>query len=320
MILNPFFLMLFIYFLANTYALINLLRDGGFNAYGRFYSLEVDSILYSYFLQVSFWLLISFFYFLFIKKMHPVKLLGDKYAWFLIVITIMFFVFNLYTGAGKAGSGFSFNSANYFNYLFVALQPDVLFLLLAPFLRSKKLFFVVSATFFISLLSRGWMGSVILIFIVFLIRFYPVRINLKSCVILFFSGSLIVLLLPLLDALKWGMRLGLPITDVFSNLFTRGYFSVFAIVFDSIVDRFQNLKYVSLVFESSSVLRDKLFQGEFGWFYQNGIINSIYCKFSECSPDINIYFAGYLVGDTGLSWNVDVGLSGWAGILGVYSP
>jgi hypothetical protein len=119
--------------------------------------------------------------------------------------------------------------------------------------------------------------------------------------------------------MKWGMRTGSSVHQVLLNLLEADYWSLLYVVLESVILRFQNLNYVAYTFQNRDFFIDKLFQGEFSWFFQNGIFNSIYCKLATCSTDINIFVAETIYGESGLSWNVDPGVSGWFFILGFYS-
>ncbi|MGL6355913.1 oligosaccharide repeat unit polymerase [Aeromonas veronii] len=257
-------------------------------------------------------------YKVFAKKGNSGVCFNNKYGYYLLFITAAFFCFNQVTGAGLAGSGYSFEGGSILNILFVLLQPDLLFFLIAPFLRSKRLFHIVSSVYCVSLLSRGWMGSIFLLFIVYLVRFYPVKITTRRFFYLAVLGFSIVMALPLLDGLKWGMRSGMSLLEVFNNVFNSNYFDLLGIVLDSIVRRFQNINYAAYVLQNSDYFHDSLLQGDFLWFYQDGMLNSVHCKFSSCVVDFNIFSAEKIYGESGLTWNIDPGLTGWISFLYQY--
>lgn len=318
--LNPFFILFFIYFSANTYKLINVLFDGGFQFLGGYYEVGPEVALIGYGLQVFSLLFVLMAYVFFCNRYVLERDLGRSWGVFLIAVTVAFFVFNQVTGAGRAGAGFSFDGGSYLNYFFVFLQPDVWFFLIAPFLRSNRIFLIAILIYLISLFSRGWMGSVLLVAIVWLIRYYPIRIDFKTFWKWFSFCVLVVALLPVLDAFKWGYRLGVPTTEILSELFDRNYFSVLGVVFESVVDRFSNLHMVIISLEKSAYIFDRVLGGEVRWFYQNGILNAAYCKFYQCGTDLNTYYAELLTGQVNLSWNLDTGLSGWLAVLGIFFP
>ena len=319
MILNPFFLLLLIYLIANTFAFFKLINLGGFNVFGYFWSVPIEISIISYMLQILFLLIIYVFYKLNFTRNYKVFYVTPVWGYILLFITTSFFIFNQITGAGKAGSGFSFEGNNLLNIIFVLLQPDLLFLLLTPFIKSKRLFWILVIINFLSLISRGWMGSVLLILIVYLIREYPVKMNFRNTILFILVFLLIFFSLPLLDALKWGFRLNLTLDEIILDLLEVNYFETLYIVLESVISRFQNLYYVAYIFQNKQFYFESLLSGQMSWFYQNGIINSIYCKFATCSMDINLYVASNMVNDYTITWNIDSGSSGWVSVLNIYS-
>lgn len=320
MTLNPFIILAAIYWAANTYALALALSNGGFYAFGNFFHIEPYSFVLAYSLQLISLFFIFSSYFIAHNTYHRHPTLDNGYGYFLLFATAAFFIFNQTTGASRAGTGFSFEGSNYANYVFVLLQPDLLFLLIAPFVRSNKLFFTVATLLFVSLILRGWMGSVLLIGCAFLARFYPVKINLKKSFLFILLAATLFASLPFLDALKWGMRSNIPFADVVQAMTQTDYISLYPVVLESIAARFHNLNYVAFSVQNAEALRSALLMDQFAWFYQSGIFNDAYCKLNQCPPDIGIYLAESITGEPNLTWNVDAGLSGWLAILGLYSP
>lgn len=316
--INPYYFMMFIYFFCNTFSFYNLIVNQGFTQFGYFYPISLSSAFTSYAFHLSFWLLIFIFYKKYFKKTEWKLRLGSGWGLFLLLLTLLFFIFNYTTGAGVAGSGFSFESSNPLNYFFVLMQPDLLYFLIAPFLISNRFFWIISAVYFFSLMTRGWMGATFLIFVVSLIRFYPVRVGIKNLIIYSLFSLMILFLLPLLDALKWGVRSGLSFSEIISNIVNDGYWKNFFKVLEVVISRFQNLNYSAYINEHSTFFLRSLLDGQFSWFIQNGIFNSIYCKLSDCSKDFNIFSAEVIFGETGLSWNIDPGLTGWASIFSYF--
>jgi hypothetical protein len=315
-IINPFYFLFYLYFFANTYAFINIQMYGGFEVFGEFRQIENTSSLTAYLYQLFFLLLIWLFYKLFSSKEYRVFKLGNGWGVFIVFLTALFFLFNEVTGSGRAGSGFTFEGKSAVNIFFVLLQPDLLFLLIAPFLISNRLFWVALILYFFSLMSRGWMGSVLLVLVVYFVRYYPVKIKPRNFIYYLGFAFCVFFSLPLLDALKWGMRIGLSFQDIAIQLLQDDYWDLMFIVVNSVVDRFQNINYAAYAVQNSSFLYGELMAGKFSWFFQNGIFNSIYCKFFPCAIDFNSYVAELLYGEDGLSWNIDPGLTAWAAIFG----
>ena len=247
MIINPVIILFLLYLLANTYAFLLLLNNGGFSDFGRFFKIETEVAIWTYVLQLFFLLILLFPYGTYSKSKFYKRELDNKYGYFLLFITVSFFVFNQITGAGRAGSGFSFNGGSSLNIIFVLLQPDLLFFLIAPFLRSRRLFNIIAVVYFLSLLSRGWMGAVLLLMVVWLVRYYPVRIGTRNSFYFSLSGIITILALPFLDGLKSGMRNSRPFIDIISQVLDKDYFETLNVVLESVVSRLQNINYASYV-------------------------------------------------------------------------
>ena len=56
-------------------------------------------------------------------------------------------------------------------------------------------------------------------------------------------------------------------------------------------------------------------EGNFLWFYQAGMLQSIYCRINFCAIDLNLFSAEKIYGESGLTWNIDPGLTGWVSLL-----
>lgn len=323
MLNNPFALLLVAYFSANTYALILGFLNGGFNIFGNFYPINFEYFIIAYTIQL---IGLAVFYFAYVAASITYsnkKNLDDSYGYFLIAISFIFLVFSQYTGAHRAGSGFSFPDGSiekYINFLFVILQPDLLFLIIAPFIKSARLFLIAATIFTASLLLRGWMGAVLLLICVVLIRYYPLRITLRNLFTSIAVLMVIILLLPFLDAIKWSMRVGATLGDLYAIFVDIDYFAVFGVVIESVVARFQNLNIVAYVAANSDYFLSALLNNDFLWFYHAGILSSAYCRISSCAPDVGVYLAESITGYSALTWNVDVGISGWLLILDMYFP
>ncbi|OWK39238.1 hypothetical protein PSOLE_40700 [Pseudomonas oleovorans subsp. oleovorans] len=318
MTINPVVLLFFLYASANSYAFYLLIANGGFSVFGEFFLIDSAVSISVFLIQIFLLLFFLVLYRFFAQAGRPRLELKNKYGYFLLFVTFAFFCFNQVTGAGRAGTGFSFEGGSILNIIFVLLQPDLLFFFIAPFLRSNRLFYIVTCVFFISLLSRGWMGSVLFLFVVYLVRFYPVRITARNFIYLAFLGFFVVMSLPFLDGIKWGMRSGMSLSEVFNQVLSGNYFDILLVVLESVVSRFQNINYAAYALQNSEFFHVSLLQGDFLWFFQDGIINSIYCKLNSCAVDLNLFSAETLYGETGLTWNIDPGLSGWISVLYEY--
>lgn len=319
MIINPFFALLSVYIAGNFYALIAGLNQGGFFAFGIFNEIHPLSFILSFFIQLIFLSSIVAFYFYGVVNYKKQIFLDNFYGYVLLILKIFFLIFFLVTGSGRAGSAFEFEEPSLVNYFFVLTQPDLLYFIVAIFLKSTRLFFAISLLFLISLLLRGWMGAVLFLAIAFLVRFYPYRLAAKNLPFFILFFIVLVGLLPILDSIKWSMRVHMSAPEFFANLFLMNYLEVFPVVVQSVVDRFSHINHVAYVLENSSALWSSLVNGNFSWFFNAGIPRALYCFIYDCPSEISVYLAEQLSGLPNLTWNVDVGAAGWLVVLGVYS-
>src|SRR5690606_34222051 len=117
-----------------------------------------------------------------------------------------------------AGAGPRTGDEPFVKYVFVLLQPDILFILIGVSLLSRRLFFINAVIFLVSMAIRGWMGGFFIVFIMVFARYSPVRISLYNMFFLLLFLVLFVLMLPAIIDMKWSMRQGVSFGDFFSNV------------------------------------------------------------------------------------------------------
>ncbi|MDA1381023.1 hypothetical protein PCI56_17200 [Plesiomonas shigelloides subsp. oncorhynchi] len=71
----------------------------------------------------------------------------------------VFLIFNIKTGVNIAGDGARIEGGSVINYVFILLQPDILFILIGASLLSGRLFLINLIVFLVSMALRGWMGG-----------------------------------------------------------------------------------------------------------------------------------------------------------------
>lgn len=317
MTINPVYLLLGIYFFSNFYAFVTALANQGFYAFNNYYKISNGELVLAFVLQFfSFVVLLLFFNGSYKRYRNRIIELGSGWGGGLLILITSFFIFNQVFGSGLAGSGFKFEDRNLLNYFFVIIQPDIWFFLIAPHLKSSRQFCWCAVFYLISLTTRGWMGGVMLIGLMALIRYYPVKLKFKTFFPFFLMGLLVVALLPFLDAFKWGFRSGLTIHELFEIVSAFNYLDVFGVVSQSVIDRFNNYNYVAFAIHEREVFFKELLSGNVNWFFQSGILSNIYCNIFSCGKDIGVFSAELVSGLDELSWNIDIGVSGWLAVLG----
>lgn len=290
--------------------------------FDRFVAIDSEAYVAAFLLQCFFFLAFYFTYkFSCHKIIHKNFYLSNAIGYSLIVILIAYLYFTQSTGVGLAGSDFKFESFSAVNIIFIILQPDFLFLVLAPFLRSKKIFLLCCSVYLVSTILRGWLGGIIFTFVIYLIRYNPVYIKRKIfiyfCVLLF--GLL--LLLPIFTQLKWGIRSGLAFHDIVDRAFQSYSSQVFFEALNEVIGRFQHVDYVALLYKEQDFYFSHYWDGAFRSFWHAGLPYNVYCRiFDDCKVELNIFFVENSLDYGNQSWNVDPGVAGWFFVTKYMSP
>lgn len=321
MALNPFYLIFTLYLVAIFLGFLSGLETEGFYIGNDFHHVSKESYTAAFVLEmiVLVGILLIYRFMAKLKYTSPPEL-GAFWGYFLFVNQILYMVFVYTTGAGIAGSGFSFNGFNLFNYYFIALNPDLFSFLIIPLVRSKRLALVLLFLLLVSFLMRGWLAGVIYFIALFLIRFYPIVLSIKNSLLLLLSSIAFVAFLPYLISIKWGVRLGNTIPEMFEMAWLNYDFQLLLNSIKSIFERFTHIQYAAYIYENLDSIRVDFRNHEFKHYLQNGILYETYCRiFSNCYPDINSYVVSEYIDPNGKGWNLDIGISGWLFILGLSS-
>lgn len=308
---NPFFILFSFYFTSNTYFLYKGIKSGGYVLLDDFFSISAYSYFFAYVLIVIYLFLFLFFSFFSNKKTVGKNgfALNNKYSIFVIFYLFSYILFFNSTNVGVLGAERDLNSSSSFvlYYVYKIINPDLLAILLLPILKSNRLFYIGLFIYVISTLLRGWMGGVFIGGLIFLIRFYPVRISIKHVLVI----AVLILSVPFLEGVKWGIRGGLDVLDVLYFIYYEYDFDRVLIGLESVFARFQHINNVALIFENMDYFKSSYDGGLFRPFYANGIFYDVYCKVtSDCLLDLNGFIVDKIYAP-GAGWNVDPGMAGW---------
>lgn len=291
-------------------------NDGGMVLEGYFFELESESLVYAFILQMSSLLFLYLFYRVFFNGCHKGDFfLKNGYGFFLAVVQVAFLIFNISAGVNVAGVE---SKGGLVNYIFILLQPDLLFLLIGVCLISNKLFWVNCLIFLISMFLRGWMGGVFVVIILLMCRMHPMRVSLR----VFFGGAFASVLffasIPVIIEAKWAMRTGMSVVDFFSSLPSPDSESYEAAL-RYLLNRFQHVGHVALILENSERLQYSYLKGSFIPYWADGLPQMFFYKILGIEYiKLNSYMVGDLFGLPDVSWNTNPGIAGWFGLLGMY--
>lgn len=317
MTVNPVISLFYLYLFANFIALVQGINDGGLILEGHFFEIEASSLVFSFLLQVlillSFLLVFKFFHSRFSFKEITY---GKGWGWFLLILQISFLFFNLKTGVNIAGDDTRIEGGSFLNYIFILLQPDVLFVLIGVLLLSGRLFFINMIVFLISMVLRGWMGGFFIVIFMVFARYYPVRISLRNLFFLLFITMLFILMLPAIIDIKWSMRQGVSFASFFSGVSSSFSIEKYSLAVSYLLNRFQHLGHVALLFENSDKLYFDLSNGVFSSYWFDGLPQYAVLKFLGLEQyKLNSYMVEYFFGLENPTWNTNPGVAGWLFIL-----
>lgn len=317
MILNPVTSLFYLYLLANFAAMVGGISDGGIVLEGLFFELSALFLVFSFFVQSLVLMLLFFLYHLFCSKSRGRKMsLGWVAGWFLLFVQVSFLIFNLTMGVNIAGDDTRIEGGSLINYIFIALQPDILFLLIGISLSSNRIFLLNLMIFLISMVSRGWMAGFFIVFFMLLARFYPVRISIRNFFLVLCSASIFLLILPAVIDAKWAVRSGVSIGEFVSGAADSFSIEKYGYAFQYLLNRFQHVGHVALLLENSDDLFIDFHRGEFISYWMDGLPQYTISKVLGLETyKLNSYMVGYFFNIEDPTWNTNPGIAGWLFIL-----
>lgn len=315
---NPFYLLLVLYVSSNFFAVIKGIIDGGLMLEGDFFHINSSSLFIAFLIQCA---ILFFFYacykllYDFSIKKPPIEL-NDKYGYSLLFLQIAFMTFNISEGINVAGVGATIEGGSALNYLFVILQPDLIFTIVSILLISNKLFFFNVVIFFVSMFLRGWMGGVFIVFFLILVRFYPIKLSTRSALKILFSFIILIAAMPYIIYAKWSMRSGDGLLDFYLMLPKVLDLIDYNSTIDYLLNRFQHVGHVAIIYEDSSGVFNFYQLGKFDSFWLDGLPQYIFMKFFGLDfYRLNSFMVEYFFGVSNPTWNTNPGLAGWFAFL-----
>ncbi|MBR9870835.1 MAG: oligosaccharide repeat unit polymerase [Gammaproteobacteria bacterium] len=317
MTLNPVVSLFCLYLFANFFAMQQAISRGGMVLEGDFFKLEPSSLIYSFLLQfVVLVSLVLIFRALRPKTLKKKLILSNKWGWFLVFFQLFFLFFNLIKGVNVAGDGAKIEGGSLINYVFVILQPDILFLLIGVSLKSNRMFFVASCIYLLSMMLRGWMGGFFIVIFMILSKYYPVKVSNRNVFVFVVLVFFCLLMLPVLVDAKWAFRTGATVSEFFLMAVDSFSFEKYSLAFEYLLNRFQHVGHVALLFENSDVVLAAFRDGDFKSYWMDGLPQYILEKgFGVESVTLNSYMVEFFFGIDNPTWNTNPGIAGWLFLL-----
>ena len=240
---------------------------------------------------------------------------------FVLIVQASFLVFNFQEGVNVAGSRLQSDTS--IRYIWILLAPDALFLVYYGIYRKSKSFGPNLILYLLSNALRGWLGTWLIIF--FIEGAYRLRERRLNWPLVMLMAVIFIPILPVLIELKWVIReLGTAGVLSFSEVFLRlttfvvemDWWAEFSDIVRPIVMRFQHLANVVGIIDISTDLSRGLANGEFKYFFQEGLPQYTIERMLGISvlPDIHVALLTYLIPEqlpVDTITNTHVGLVGW---------
>ncbi|MDE1338769.1 oligosaccharide repeat unit polymerase [Vibrio aestuarianus] len=246
----------------------------------------------------------------------------NKMSMFVLILQVMFIVFNLIEGVNSAGSNLTTSSP--IKYIFIMFAPDMFFLILYGFARNNTFFKYNLIVYLISNLQRGWLGGLLTVLIIEFFVFYKKYGFSRKLIFTVSSlGALVILISPYLVALKWAVRayfggISSDTNAEFDLIFSLGnkeYLTSLGETLNYIIARFQVLSNTYLMFEYSNVIYSAADKGEFVSFYLVGLPQMLIIKLFGFDYQMlnsfiaSIFDSNYYINSS--TYNTHTGWFGW---------
>jgi len=311
--LRPFHFCVCLYFSANLiFLILTLLNNNMFKIEFSDFYVSTELLIKAFSYQLLGLLFIVIIYKLFSsKKIKDNYIFDDFSGFFLIFWQFLFLLFALFLGLGVVDSDKVVNP--YLVRLSNLISADILYFLIAPSLKSNKLYFLNTALYLISSIARGWLGGVVISFFIYLCRVGYLKIKVKTLVISLFLFSIILLLSPFLIDLKFMIRTGDDVKFDVSN-----YGEKLELAIDYILGRFQHLGHTALLLDKADNYRILYDSFQILPYWLEGIPQYFLYKLMG-NNEIFTYAQMMAIWDFNASssqpWNSNTGISGWLIIL-----
>lgn len=318
--INPVYFIAFIYFIFNTIAYLLAMNSGSIMLDFKEFNFDAKCLTIAYFGIIFAIACLALIYRFYSRKTRyksnaPKLQFGARAGWLVVTIQLAFLWLNEAYGINVAGVSVDYHGSDLLKYGIIILQPDTLVFVIGLYLRSTRLFFLNLGIYTVSMFLRGWMGGSILAGIAILIRFYPIRLSTRTIVGFILFCGMGVVLLPMMIALKWGVRAGQSIQGILENLPDYMTINNYLSAIEYLVGRFQHVGHVALLLQNSDAMHGFLNIGEFRGFWMEGLPQEMFSRlFGVTGIDLSRFMVQHFWGVAD-AWNTNPGLAGWIFVL-----
>ena len=313
LVINPVLTLVAIYFFANLYSFILLISGGEIFVDALIRTFDESIVYATGAMLVACFLLLLLLYWIGCKfsECKGSLLFSNNWGWFLAIIQCAYLINNIYYGVNLAGVEDA-ESGSPFKFFFSVFQPDLIYLVLAVGIISSRLFWLNLIIFSFSMLSRGWMGGFLVVFIIYLCRSYPVKISFKLFLWLIAFLLVCILLFPFFVELKWVLRSGGYWGEVWGSVINQGYLNSLGNSFVYLLSRFQMFGHVALIAENSNEVANSYENNEFIPYWADGVFQWFILKINDIDVfQLNRYMVNVFFDSDNTAYSTNPGMAGW---------
>ena len=315
--INPFYLILYFYIFINFIFFIIGSISNNVEIEFNFFEISSYSFFIAFLLQAFVCFLIFIIYVFFDKKNIKKRevFISNNVAYFLIILQLVFLFYNLIYGVNIAGS-VDKSDNKILNLILILLPADVFFILLSPYMKSKKLFLLSLSIYIISNTLRGWMGGVLFGIFVAFCRSEYIFITYRNFLKYLAIFLLIISILPYLMQIKWVVRSGGDIFSAINFVNENNYLKLLSDSLFYTFNRFQHNYHVALIWENYENLNLKYNNGWILPYWQEGIVQYSFSTILgvDHRQTLGAEMAKEIFGSRD-SWSANPGLAGWLIVL-----
>lgn len=305
--ISPFYFIAFLYSLANILFALIAIKNNEMLIEFNLYSVEQNLMLVALVFQFISIVILVVFYSLFNKKIFKDSSdhgYNDFAGYVLLLYQLAFMILALVFGVGVVGQE-TVNVNAIILIIFNLLSADTIFFIIGSQLRSNKIFRLNLILYLVSSIIRGWMGGLLIAFLIYLCRRKYLFVNLSTLIYLSVFLILIVFLMPFFIDLKFAIREHKNFEVDFNDYFIR-----LEIALDYLLGRFQHVGHIYLIMKNAHYYYD---------LYQLNIIRSFLLEglpqditYRRLGGLISQNFSNIVVrNEFGGDWNTNTGLVGW---------
>lgn len=317
MSVSPFYLLLSVYFLANSIAAWNAFWAGSAVLDGVSFSFQKGTIVLAWLMQLACLFFISLSYeagkrFL----VERLVSLGSVAGTLLCTLQVTFLFFSKYYGVNVAGDASVAEGVPAIRHIFTVLRPDILFFLVASQLESRRWFYVNSFVYALSMIMRGWMSGVFLVALLWACRVGKIRLfSSRGILFGFFCIGLIVVAPFLLEA-KRAVRSGGDVYEAVSSVISGGYIDSLGRLGLYVSNRLEHIASVALLIENAHHFYHSYIEGKFSTYWLDGLPQLVFIKIVGGDfYGLHHYMVEYFFNVEPRAWATHPGIAGWLFVL-----